>query len=350
MDLFAHLNYCYPGTANAARLHHHVSSHQPQGLGSSHHVPVQNIQSPQDQTHPGEGYTRSDPSRITQACPSLDFAAGHGLRPQQKSTPVGPQPGAVHSDPTCPTEIYYMDESTDLSDQYIPSSSDKITCTDHRPLDEIFGDIRSSLGWSQAKSGLIHPLQSGTPRGHPQHTSVLTYPLPTKPQLDGVVQIPLLAVDNQMSGTGLVVTFQCSDWGIGVEVEGIPMSDLLHGNVSGLENPHQRVLDGLGLTDLRLNILWPHYPPFAKVISAFGTGGEPITRAELGYEVSLAFAEFFYITSRSIPPAQRGPYAISSSPPGSSSPEIKFDQLHLITVRNTSRGEWVAEIRAVSMP
>ena len=33
------------------------------------------------------------------------------------------------------------------------------------------------------------------------------------------------------------------------------MLDLLHGNVSGLETPQQCVLDGLGLTDLRLNIL-----------------------------------------------------------------------------------------------
>lgn len=33
------------------------------------------------------------------------------------------------------------------------------------------------------------------------------------------------------------------------------MSDLLHGNVSGLERPHQRVLDGFGVINLRLNIL-----------------------------------------------------------------------------------------------
>lgn len=36
---------------------------------------------------------------------------------------------------------------------------------------------------------------------------------------------------------------------------GIPMSDLLHGNVSGLQNPYHCVFDGLGLTNLRLNIL-----------------------------------------------------------------------------------------------
>lgn len=166
-----------------------------------------------------------------------------------------------------------MDGAADLSDQYIPSSSDKITCTDHRPLDEIFGNVRPSSGWVQAKSGSIYPSHIGTSRGDPRHASVLMYPLPTKPQLDGVVQIPLLAVDNQMSGTGLVVDFQCSDWGIGIQIEGllpyvdlasreelklnsgIPMSDLLHGNISCLENPQQRVLDGLDLTDLRFNIL-----------------------------------------------------------------------------------------------
>ncbi|KAG8212879.1 hypothetical protein J3R82DRAFT_11212 [Butyriboletus roseoflavus] len=285
MDLFPHLNYRYPGSPNAVRPH---VSQQPQG--SSHHVPVQNIQSMQDQTHPGAAYMRSDPSRMTLAHPSLDF----GLPPQQKSTPVDPR-GAVRSDPLTPMKTYYVDEPTNLSDQYIPSSSDKITCADHRPLDEIFGYIRSSSGWSQAESSSLHQSQNGTPRGNPRRPSVFTYPLPTKPQVDGVVQIPLLVVDNQMSGTGLVVDFRCSDWGIGVQVEGLPMSDLLHGNVSGLKNPHQCVLDGLGLTDLRLNILWPHYPPFAKVISAFGVDGKPISRAELGYEVSLAFAEFFYV-------------------------------------------------------
>lgn len=35
-----------------------------------------------------------------------------------------------------------------------------------------------------------------------------------------------------------------------------------------------------------------------KVISAFGTDGKPLTRAELGYEASLAFAEFFYVRSQ----------------------------------------------------
>lgn len=266
MDIFTHLNYCYPGTSNVARPH---VSQQPQGF--LHHVPTQNVQSMQDQTHPGDGCVRSGPSMITHASPSPGPTAGHDLLPQQKITLTSPQ-GAVHSDSKCHMKISYMDESTDLSDQYIPSSNDKITCTDHRPLDDIFGNIRPSRGWSQAASNSPHPSQNVTPRGHPRHTSVLTYPLPTRPQLDGVVQIPLLAVDNRIKGTGCVVDFRCSDWGIGVEVEGmllyadlasrtetldsgIPMSDLLHGNVSGLESPHQRVLDGLGVTDLRLNIL-----------------------------------------------------------------------------------------------
>ena len=214
MDPFAHLNYRYPGTPNAVRLH---LSQQPQG--SSHHVPVQNIQSMQDQTHPGDAYMRSDPNRITRARPSLDFTAGHSLHPPQKHTPIDPR-GVVRSDLSGPTKMYYMVGSSNLSDQYVPSSSDKITCADHRPLDEIFGNIHSSSGWSQTETGSLHPSQNGTPHGNPRHTSVLTYPLPTKPQMDGVVHIPLLVVDNQISGTGLVVDFRCSDWGIGVQVQG----------------------------------------------------------------------------------------------------------------------------------
>ncbi|KAG6372210.1 hypothetical protein JVT61DRAFT_8003 [Boletus reticuloceps] len=313
MDFFSQLNYRYPGASNATRPH---GSQQP-------HVPVPLVQSIQDHAHPGDVYAPSGTRRI----PHLDVAASHELGPQQQNT----IPGVRGVEPHRPM-------------------SDKITCADHRPLDRIFGNLHPLSGLSQATSSPLHPSQNLPPRGQPQHTSVLTYALPTKPQLDGVIQIPLLAVDNQISGTGLVVNFRCSDWGIGILVEGIPMSDLLHSNVSALEDPHERVLDGFGFTNLRFNILWPHYPPFVKVMSAFGRDGKPMTRAELGYEVSLAFAEFiFLITSRSIPPAQPGPYAIALSP-GSSSPGITFEKLHLITVRNTSRGEWMAEIRAVLVP
>lgn len=49
------------------------------------------------------------------------------------------------------------------------------------------------------------------------------------------------------------------------------MTDLLHGNPSGLESPLQRVLDGLGIINLRFNILvrplahW-QYSPFHSPI------------------------------------------------------------------------------------
>lgn len=222
MDPFTHLNYCYPGTPNAARLH--VSQ---QLQGSPHRV-VQNTQSIQDRTRPGDGYMSSDSSRMAHARCSLDATAAHSLHPQQKGVPIGLR-GAVHSDSLGSMKLYYhVDESANLLDQYVPSSSDKITCTDHRPLDEIFGNMRSSSGWPQARLGSVYPSRNATSHGHARHSSVLTYPLPTRPEMDGVVQIPLLAVDNQMSGTGLVVDFRCSDWGIGVQVEGmLPYADLL---------------------------------------------------------------------------------------------------------------------------
>lgn len=212
MDVFKQLNYCYPGASNATRLH---VSQPPQEF--PYHAQIPNNQST-DQTHLGVGYTRSDSRRITHPLSSLDSTAGCHSRSEQKSGFVDP-PGAFLSNAKRPVKLYYMDDPTNQPDQYIPSSSDKITCTDHRPLDDIFGNTRplSLSGWS----GSPHLTQSGMLQAHPQHTAVLTYPLPTKPQLDGVLHIPLLAVDNQMSGTGLVVDFRCSDWGIGVEVEGM---------------------------------------------------------------------------------------------------------------------------------
>ena len=48
------------------------------------------------------------------------------------------------------------------------------------------------------------------------------------------------------------------------------------------------------------------------MISAFGTDGKPLTRAELGYEVSLAFAEFFYV--RSQPPFSKRTRSHPGSP------------------------------------
>ncbi|KAF9230960.1 hypothetical protein BU15DRAFT_68734 [Melanogaster broomeanus] len=363
MNILPHLNYRYPTAINSTLLHHPQQSQT-------------RAQHPRDQHQPMQNYSHSsgtsshdhqaEPSTATQPWSTTGFPAHHGHQQAMHSGPRGPaQSGSPHGR----TNVYSMNE---LSDKYIPSSSDKITCADHRPLDEIFGHPYTSLGHpphsgsrstsasqtqthSRSQSHMIpSPSSLGRQRqashqhGHARHQSrplgpaVLTYPLPTKPQLDGVIQIPLLAVDNQQSGTDLVVSFRCSDWGIGVQMEGIPMTDLLYHNARGLERPQERVLEGFGLTSLRLNILWPNYLPFAKTICASGKDDKPVTRAGLGYEVAQAFAEFF----RAIQPTQPGRYTIALLRPGSSA-GLRFEQLHLITVRNTSRGEWMAEVRAV---
>lgn len=329
----------------------------------------------QNHAHPAgtSSHPQAGPSSATQTWTPVGHAASQGSYPHQQATLSSPRvPASVRG----ATNLYGTNELNEMSDKYIPSSSDKITCTDHRPLDDIFGNPYAASGSPQTGSGptrasrthsqpwphaapsqsfLAQQQQALHYAGHahhrppPQGTPVLAYPLPTKPQLDGVTQIPLLAVDNQKSGTGLVVSFRCSDWGIGVQMEGIPMTDLLYHNARGLERPQEHVIDGFGLKVLRLNILWPDYPPFVKSVSASGKDGKPITRAGLGYEVAQAFADFFsQITSRSVQPTQPGPYTIALQGPRSGwSAGIRFEQLQLITVRNTSYGEWMAEVRAV---
>lgn len=237
MDLFTHLNYCYPGSPNDTRLH--VSQ---QSQGSPPRV-AQNIQPIQNQTHPGHECSDSDSSKATLAHVSLNSTVGHDVYVQPTINPTGLR------DPICPTptdpikSYYYVGESADLSDQYIPSSSDKITCTDHRPLDDIFGNARHSSGWQHPKSDLAQSLHIGASRGH--FAPLLTYPLPLRPHMHGKMQVPLLAVNNQIKGTGLVVEFSDCNFITGQWMEGmlfyiqlasctIPEDFLRHINVENL--------------------------------------------------------------------------------------------------------------------
>ncbi|KIJ62949.1 hypothetical protein HYDPIDRAFT_168894 [Hydnomerulius pinastri MD-312] len=363
MDVHPHLNYQYPATIDPALLHlPQQSVAHPQYQQIMHSQLVQNPVHPMATPY---HHQIQGSSRVPQTWGGLDHPSG-GCSTSSQQAAQSDRRGTDNFGPAYGhTKSHSVGGQSKLSDKYIPSSSDKITCADHRPLDEIFGNPFSSSGWPRAPQPLSQPhhIPSQSSHGQQQQGShlyehanhqprtqappVLTYTLPTKPQLDGVLQIPLLAVDNRKSGTGLVIDFRCSDWGIGVQMEGIPMMDLLHHHARGLERGHERVLDGLGLTIMRLNILWPNYPPFTKSISAFGEDGKPITRAGLGHKVAQAFAQFFCQISPWYS-AQPGLYTIA--PPQGSLPGrlsgIRFNQLHLISVRNTSCGEWMAEVRA----
>jgi hypothetical protein len=239
--MLSHLNYRYPMATNLALFHlPQQSQTHAQYARAQYPQPMQNHAHPAGtSSHPQAG-----PSSATQTWTPVGHAASQGSYPHQQATLSSPRvPASVRG----ATNLYGTNELNEMSDKYIPSSSDKITCTDHRPLDDIFGNPYAASGSPQTGSGptrasrthsqpwphaapsqsfLAQQQQALHYAGHahhrppPQGTPVLAYPLPTKPQLDGVTQIPLLAVDNQKSGTGLVVSFRCSDWGIGVQMEG----------------------------------------------------------------------------------------------------------------------------------
>ncbi|KAH7884863.1 hypothetical protein F5I97DRAFT_1929695 [Phlebopus sp. FC_14] len=369
MDVHTHLNYQYPTAllqlpqqqAHASPPHQQQLLYYQQAQGQSYAVTGSYIA-------PRQGPSMINPN-ASHPTGSYDVMMQHSRLLSQGREGY---PGSAH-----PNTDDFLPGS--ISDKYIPSSTDKITCSDHRPLDEIFASVYTLSSISRhIPPGSRGPQPPPPSRHVPVHSHpapqrqvskqhgevqqqqghpvppVLTYLPPSKPQLKGVLQIPLHAVNNHMTGMDLIVNYRCSDWGIGIQMEGISMTDLLYHHARGLERAHDRVLDGYGLTSIRLNIIWPYYPPFAKSISVFGTDGKPITRAGLGYEVSLAFAEFVYqIYTRSLRPTQPNPYSIAlsqGSTTGVASGGIKFEQLHLTSVRNTSHGEWMAEVNAVVAP
>ncbi|KIK82293.1 hypothetical protein PAXRUDRAFT_14804 [Paxillus rubicundulus Ve08.2h10] len=236
--MLSHLNYRYPVAINPALFHlPQQSQTHAQYPRAQYPQPIQN------HTHPAgtSSQPQSGSGNATQTWTQRGHVTSQGLYAHQHAN-FGPRVPAQSGSVRVSTNIYGTNESSEMSDKYIPSSSDKITCTDHRPLDDIFGSPYAASGSGSIRASQIHsqpwphavPSQSFLAQeqqalhyaGHahhrppPQVTPVLAYPLPTKPQLDGVTQIPLLAVDNQKSGTGLVVSFRCSDWGIGVQMEG----------------------------------------------------------------------------------------------------------------------------------
>ncbi|KAF8423766.1 hypothetical protein L210DRAFT_844358, partial [Boletus edulis BED1] len=133
---------------------------------------------------------------------------------------------------------------------------------------------------------------------------------------------------------------------------GIPMSDLLHSNVSPLEDPHERVLDGFGFTNLRFNILWPGYRPVRFEARTVSADGGPLTRFDLAQQIILAYALFFRKVGEERLISSMAGYNIAlfqGSKARADTPGIQFMQLYLVSLRlrKTSVGCWVADIEIV---
>ncbi|KAL4074925.1 hypothetical protein V8B97DRAFT_1948419 [Scleroderma yunnanense] len=282
---------------------------------------------------------------------------------------------------------------TDLSDKYIPSSTDKVTSADHRPLDEIFGGLSSSRSqlsapersFTQHCQPRVHPYphqhQGMYSQHHTQHTQpsreyghlsshrhvpplILRQPQ-LRPPACGLLHIPLMQVDNQRQGSDLVINFRCWERGMPMDgmsclffsdnnvcpdrvYSGVSMSELLHDQEYMLERGRDCVLDGSGITKMKLNIIWPGYPPFVRTISPILSDGRAITRTGLGYEVALAFSAFFCEVGKSfVQRSHPGPFTIAHVQNGNSLPGVRFDRLRLFSVRETSLGEWTPEVSAV---
>lgn len=128
----------------------------------------------------------------------------------------------------------------DVSDKYIPSSTDRVTSSDHRPLDDIFASLHPLLGagpgpsmqYDQPHTRFYPPQNQSQYSQHltphtvssrqydhlPQsyrHVSqpILRRPL-IRPPANGILPIPLMQVDNQQRGSDLVINFRCWERGL----------------------------------------------------------------------------------------------------------------------------------------
>ncbi|KIM62712.1 hypothetical protein SCLCIDRAFT_1214819 [Scleroderma citrinum Foug A] len=360
MDPHAQLGSSY----QYSHLVNHSSSTQQQQLL---------LQSEHPQSESGQPIQHATYAPSTSSLQGLDRIHRNSVEANSRDSFTPPHPsvstrrGAVDYGALFPSSGL---DNTDVPDKYIPSSTDRVTSPDHRPLDDIFASLHSFFRPAPGPSSMqydqlpahLYPLQnqnqnsqrhtqhippsqqSGHPPSHHHVPQIILRKPQLKPPMSGILHIPLMQVDNQQRGSGLVINFRC--WERGLLTDGVSISELLHCQAYALERGLDRVLDGLG-RPVKLNIVWPGYPPFVRNISPVLSDGRAITRAELGYQVALAFSAFFCEVGKT-QSGHVGPFTIVAVRNGNLSAGIRFDRLRLLGVRETSLGEWTPEVCAVT--
>ncbi|KIJ62948.1 hypothetical protein HYDPIDRAFT_188842 [Hydnomerulius pinastri MD-312] len=173
-----------------------------------------------------------------------------------------------------------------------------------------------------------------------------------RPDPNDVLRIPVGDVEFPPVGSRRKVDFDCLPRGVpGVQSEGTSMIDILYHKGSTMEGPHDIVLQGLGQEKEKLYISWPGYHPYCHSISTVGKDGRPVTRLELADNVSRAYVNFFHkIDINGSLPCNVGHYNISLHQGRHARDDsfgIQFEQLHLVGIRQTTKGSWVALVDVV---
>ncbi|KAF9230961.1 hypothetical protein BU15DRAFT_68735 [Melanogaster broomeanus] len=176
-------------------------------------------------------------------------------------------------------------------------------------------------------------------------------------QLNAVPQ----AAGHKSDYSGIVVEFKSHPrHKLGSREGATSMVNILRYKDGAMECPLDTVLEGLGQDKIRFRLAWPGYHPEWLTLHTVAKDGRPITRYELGMQVSQAHVDFFKVADlrfliqkvemNGILPDQLGMFNIAlhrgpHARPGSFG--IKMEQLHLISVRDTGGGVWQADVEVV---
>lgn len=230
MDPHAQLGSSY----QYSHLVNHSSSTQQQQLL---------LQSEHPQSESGQPIQHATYAPSTSSLQGLDRIHRNSVEANSRDSFTPPHPsvstrrGAVDYGALFPSSGL---DNTDVPDRYIPSSTDRVTSPDHRPLDDIFASLHSFFRPAPGPSSMqydqlpahLYPLQnqnqnsqrhtqhippsqqSGHPPSHHHVPQIILRKPQLKPPMSGILHIPLMQVDNQQRGSGLVINFRCWERGL----------------------------------------------------------------------------------------------------------------------------------------
>ncbi|KAH7884862.1 hypothetical protein F5I97DRAFT_1892899 [Phlebopus sp. FC_14] len=136
----------------------------------------------------------------------------------------------------------------------------------------------------------------------------------------------------------------------GVRSVGTAMTDIKVKRWRNMQRPNDPTFDS-SVGSIMLRIHWPGYTPRMYCINNSGDGGSPLKRCELAWCVADAYENYFrLIEGLGTLPAHIGHFNIALHQGPNARPDsfgIHFEQLHLVSIRNTARGDWVAEVDVV---
>ncbi|KAH0833433.1 hypothetical protein J3R83DRAFT_12547 [Lanmaoa asiatica] len=226
------------------------------------------------------------------------------------------------------------------------------TLTPTELLDKFYIARRREPDWTDPNGVL--KVQLAILQRYPKHAvrSIGSSGLIAKwPRPNGLAAVPVPVRGAGSTSDGRQVAIEFRTWKRECPSIGLSLADIYWMKLDLLQGAEDIVLDRFWGRDLNFIIAWPGYQSQRSTIRTMANNGGPLTRLDLGRQITAAYARFFRkVETEKLLPKEVGFFNIALHQglnTRSDSLGVQLMQLHLVRFRSTIGGDWVADINIV---